>query len=1634
MFECYRLLSISLIILVVTYYGDTQDNCWCCAGAAVTLCNGGGTRMIVNSFAHISAPNLVSNLHYVNTTDVMLEPYTFFNASLLSVTILSISHTPLHIIADGTFSGLSSLQNLLLQSNALDIFTVGNLEGVNPSTLEIINLRDNQISYLSSNLMTFFSSMPDGSVINLMDNPLVCDCHLSWMLQLPSTVSVVEAKCMEPATFHGQYLTSLTAASLNALCPGVCSTPIHNCPVGTVCSQINDTLYECICQSGVAENIDCIDINECLLADTCDADLNCINTKGSYLCCTPMSVVNITTNQCQQCPQGSIANISSNQCQQCPDRSIVNTTNNDCQECSERSIADRTNNQCQECPLGSIVNITLNQCQECPQGSIVDRSGTQCQKCPQGSIANTTRNNCQQCPERSVVVDNQCRECSPGSIANITCQTCPLRSIVVDNQCQECPAGYFANITDNHCQPCPPGTISDAATNQCQACHPRSIAVNNQCQPCQQGSIVVNNQCQVCPQGSIVNTTSNRCQQCQQGSIADVMNNHCESCPQGSIVINNQCQACPQGSIVNTTNNRCQQCQQGSIADVTNNRCQLCPQGSIVVNNQCQACPQGSIVNLINNGCQQCQQGSIANITNNQCESCPQGSIVENNQCQTCPDNLMANIITNQCVGCPIGEEYDITTAMCVTCSSQGMTYDSSEQACQFCPSQTQFDLLTDSCQPCPSSTIYNSIDHVCVECSGNTVPNDDHTSCIPCGHGTVFSDMTGTCQPCPNMTEYNSTTMTCVTCAINTQYNFNTRSCEVCPPAKLYNGECVQCGLNNVVNTVTGECEPCPEGLEFNMTTAECDCPCANNLICLENFCICPIGMINDTQRNECVNASDSYCNATVLDGVVWPSTNRNKTRTHPCPYRTDQLENRTRTCGNDGNWEDVNDTICPSRKVVQLWESSSILTADISENDLERFTDLLVESFPANLTSGDILVIHNLLETSVSLFSNVNNSEVANEIAHDIVMVLSKLFSNDSQTAWGDISNARTLLTTLTETLDSLGRQLVTFAGDSNDNRILVNAEGIVLQVLSISINTTEDIINISLPSLNSPDGLSFIELSTDVLREAVMNNVSCELGVVSTAIEDLGSLLPPEDSTAPPPPEYRECGVTYSVPIGVPVVNSVVLSTFVASPNCQVNTSVLKTPVIITLQHDILEYGDPQCVFLDTVNSDWSGRGCMVVQRGANFTVCQCNHLTSFAIVMNPEGAEVTHEHGLKIASKIGMGLSIIALIVSILMLFGLKTEDRTYLQRIHGNFALALCFAQTVFLVGVDRRAVPSPEEVCTVIAILLHYLLLATWAWMLVEGVHLYMMLVKIFYNRKIFYFYVTIAWTAPIVVVAITLGSRLEDYGTECLCWIDSAHGSIWSFHGPVIAILVINLLILCGTTVIAARAQRKVDDAVKATFRAALILLPLLGITWALGFLVVLNNAIGVAIEWLFFSFNTLQGVIFFILYCLSNRDLRLAFMKKFGCRQVAIDIERDIPWTRRPSMQISSALRSARRSSIIESLVDSSRRSSFGDSSRRSSWRGSDSSGSKNDDSFYAIAAGYNHSAPRPSLLISRLHETLAEEGLEDLEMELTEADEIDVGIDPATGEVLQNPSPDQPPQYTTDILPNDNTTNDN
>lgn len=55
------------------------------------------------------------------------------------------------------------------------------------------------------------------------------------------------------------------------------------------------------------------------------------------------------------------------------------------------------------------------------------------------------------------------------------------------------------------------------------------------------------------------------------------------------------------------------------------------------------------------------------------------------------------------------------------------------------------------------------------------------------------------------------------------------------------------------------------------------------------------------------------------------------------------------------------------------------------------------------------------------------------------------------------------------------------------------------------------------------------------------------------------------------------------------------------------------------------------------------------------------------------------------------------------------------------------------------------------------------------------------------------------------------------------------------------------------------------------------MVLLPILGIGWVLGFLVVGEGAIFDVIEWLFSIFTTLQGTMIFIMHCVLNKEVRM-------------------------------------------------------------------------------------------------------------------------------------------------------------
>ena len=105
----------------------------------------------------------------------------------------------------------------------------------------------------------------------------------------------------------------------------------------------------------------------------------------------------------------------------------------------------------------------------------------------------------------------------------------------------------------------------------------------------------------------------------------------------------------------------------------------------------------------------------------------------------------------------------------------------------------------------------------------------------------------------------------------------------------------------------------------------------------------------------------------------------------------------------------------------------------------------------------------------------------------------------------------------------------------------------------------------------------------------------------------------------------------------------------------------------------------------------------------------------------------------------------------------------------LPKIHRQLALSLLLTDITFLIGVDRQAVPSPDGLCTTFAAVLHYLLLVTFTWMLIEGVHLFIMLVVVFFSKKIYIVYYCLGWGLPLIIVGITLGVRFCDYGSTAL-------------------------------------------------------------------------------------------------------------------------------------------------------------------------------------------------------------------------------------------------------------------------
>ncbi|XP_071423586.1 adhesion G protein-coupled receptor G3 [Pithys albifrons albifrons] len=334
---------------------------------------------------------------------------------------------------------------------------------------------------------------------------------------------------------------------------------------------------------------------------------------------------------------------------------------------------------------------------------------------------------------------------------------------------------------------------------------------------------------------------------------------------------------------------------------------------------------------------------------------------------------------------------------------------------------------------------------------------------------------------------------------------------------------------------------------------------------------------------------------------------------------------------------------------------------------------------------------------------------------------------------------------------------------------------------------------------------------------------------------------------------------------------------------------NTSIsgLQDPVQLTFTHRQLPLGVTlQCVFWDPSKGQaggWRSSGC-VTQPGDKETVCSCNHLTFFTLLLNPALDSSTAQALMAIATAgcgVAMAFSIFTIAFCIFIRCRFRFEETLRINLgLHANLVGSLFLLNLAFLLnsGLSGRAQPGT---CKVLGGLTHYCLLCFFTWTALEGCQLYLLFVKVLgiYIHHHLAKLCLLGWGFPILVVGVAgvIGSygeysiQTKDHQVIAhLCWITSKHILVHYITncGYFSLIFLFNVAVFGVVTQKSCSLQ--VTGAVQEgpkTWKVTLVaagLFCLLGATWALAFLT--RGISSTPLVYLFSILNSLQGIFIFI------------------------------------------------------------------------------------------------------------------------------------------------------------------------
>nr|XP_057935845.1 adhesion G-protein coupled receptor G6 isoform X2 [Doryrhamphus excisus] len=397
---------------------------------------------------------------------------------------------------------------------------------------------------------------------------------------------------------------------------------------------------------------------------------------------------------------------------------------------------------------------------------------------------------------------------------------------------------------------------------------------------------------------------------------------------------------------------------------------------------------------------------------------------------------------------------------------------------------------------------------------------------------------------------------------------------------------------------------------------------------------------------------------------------------------------------------------------------------------------------------------------------------------------------------------------------------------------------------------------------------------------------------------------------------------------------------------------SVSDLSDPVQIEIVHlSPQAFFSPVCMFWDFSRNGgaggWNSDGCRVSKEDSsvNRTVCLCDHLTHFGILMDISGVsphiDRRHNRILTFISFVGCGVSAIFSAATLLTYIAFEKLRRDYPSKILMNLSASLLLLNMAFLLNGWLSGQRS-EALCLAAAVLLHYFLLTSFTWMGLESVHMYIALVKVFntYIRRYILKFCLLGWGVPAVLVATVVAVDKRSYGPQEygggeygdgsseFCWIQSPlvfYTACVAYFCLVfllnVAMFVVVMLQICGRN--GKHSNRTFREEVVRNLRSVVSLTFLLGMTWA--FALFAWGPVSLIFVYLFAIFNSLQGLFIFFFHCALKENVQKQWRRSLCCARFRLADNSD--WSK-------TATNNNTKKATTEQAVQSLSSGSFGSS----------------------------------------------------------------------------------------------------